>query len=186
MEPISANSSALSSCKVPAACGRQGGLQVLKAGAGAAKMCCCHLSCWARESWDGAGVSLRVPLVHRETPCRCRGYLCALPQRAQAVCSGSSAALFLSPDNSHVSSGGPWHWMLLGLAPPPLFFFPHPSVTFPVVSAGSCGMSPAPAGAHLNKTGIDGERLAQPHTDREGSLVWSLTPQGEEITGGEW
>jgi len=47
-------------------------------------------------------------------------------------------------------------------------------------------MSPAPAVAHLNKPGIDGERLAQPHTDREGSLAWSLTPQREEITGGEW
>lgn len=47
-------------------------------------------------------------------------------------------------------------------------------------------MSLAPAGAHLNKTGIDRERSAQPHTDREGSLVQSLTPQREEITGGEW
>lgn len=64
--------------------------------------------------------------------------------------------------------------------------FPHPSVTFPAVSAGSCGMSPAPAGAHLNKAGIDGERSAQPHTNREGSLLWFPTPQGEEITGHEW
>lgn len=50
-----------------------------------------------------------------------------------------------------------------------LLFFPHPSATFSAVSAGSCGMSPGPAEAHLNKPGIDGERLAPPHTDREGS-----------------
>lgn len=48
-------------------------------------------------------------------------------------------------------------------------------------------MSPAPAGAQLNKPGIDSERSAQPHTDREGSLVWSPTPQWEEITSnGAW
>lgn len=41
-------------------------------------------------------------------------------------------------------------------------------------------MSPVPAGAHLNKPGIDRERSAQPHADREGSLLWSLTPQGKE------
>lgn len=29
---------------------RQGGLQTLKAGAGTAEMCCCHLSSWATES----------------------------------------------------------------------------------------------------------------------------------------
>lgn len=48
-------------------------------------------------------------------------------------------------------------------------------------------MSPAPNGAQLNKPGIDREHSAQPHTDREGSLVWSLTPQWEEITSnGAW
>lgn len=56
------------------------------------------------------------------------GDSCALPQGAQAVCSGSSAALFTSPDNHRVSSGGPWHWMLLGSPHPlPSFFFFPPS-----------------------------------------------------------
>lgn len=48
-------------------------------------------------------------------------------------------------------------------------------------------MSPTPAGAQLNKPGIDRECSAQPHADRESSLVWSLTPQQEEITSnGAW
>lgn len=93
-------------CPLPA--GGRGGAQ---AGAGAAEMCCGHLLLGHGELGWCWGETPSAP-VHRETLCRRRGawgYLCALPQGAQAVRSSSSAALLPSPDNHRVSSGEPWH-----------------------------------------------------------------------------
>lgn len=83
---------------VPSVCRRQGGLQALKAGAGTAKMCCCHLSSWATES---LGQVFKCPRTPRFT-CQSWGawrYLCALPQGARAACSSSCDSLFPRPDN---------------------------------------------------------------------------------------
>lgn len=124
VEHIRADSSARSpptKCQLPM--GAQGGLQVLQSGVGAAKMCCCLLSCWARESLG----QVFECTWWSEGHCQSRGaqgYLCALPPGAQAAGFGSSA-LFPSPNNHRVGSG--WTLLIFFPLPPPPLFFPIPA-----------------------------------------------------------